>query len=206
MELVSRERALCIDGRLLHLRKKYSKLIELYTESSNPDVSLKPIIHGLDEEIEKLGKEKAELAQSSILLLERQKNIQVSINSIHSTIASLQDHSSDDVYELRMAASQKIATLIDKVYLFPGGYLSSEVKNREKVDLMVNLGFDRKHVESLVRNPEPSEYKKHRAFVVIFRDRSSRLVRPAPEDPTLYISQLSSEGFILGESGRNLWA
>ena len=38
------------------------------------------------------------------------------------------------------------------------------------------------------------------AFVVMFRDNSNRMVRPDPDNPSLYISQLSSkESFSLGD-------
>ena len=189
---------LSINGKLADARRRNDLIFELLTESANPDASLRGRLHQTDQEIQDLESRKLLLENDEQEYLARRNETEISSTSIASAVAALQDHSSEDLFKTRAEVSQKLSTLVEHVHVFGGGPLSTGKKIQEKKAIMIRDGFVPEQVGNRFENPKPADYKKHRCFVVMFRDNSTRLVRPNPDNPSLYISQFSSkEGFSL---------
>jgi len=193
-----RAELLSINGKLADARRRNDLIFGLMTESANPDASLKGRFHQTDQEIQDLESRKRLLENDEKEYLARRNEAEISGVTIASAVAALQDHSSEDLFKTRAEVAQKISALVEHVHVFGGGPLSTEKTIQEKKAIMIKMGFAPEQVGNRFENQKPADYKKHRCFVGMFKDNSNRIVRPNPDNPSLYISQFSSkEGFSL---------
>ena len=131
--------------------------------------------------------------------LARRNEAEISGVTIASAVAALQDHSSEDLFKTRAEVAQKISALVEHVHVFGGGPLSTDKNIQEKKAIMIKMGFAPEQVGTRFENPKAADYKKHRCFVVMFRDEfQANGSTPSEQPKFIHFTTFIERGFLVG--------